>query len=162
MSEPLANQTGQRASSAQRPASPVKHKKERGGTLFLTCMLLLIGTILLAGLFGLAAAGYRSTLASLQSAQVRYISEAGIVRAIARLDAEPNWRNGWQAVPFGAGTFTVRIEDGGLADSRIGLTQQTAPRFVTIHSDAGIPPRAKHKIRVVYDLQQKKIVKWAE
>ncbi|GAX90868.1 hypothetical protein [Effusibacillus lacus] len=145
-------------------------KNERGSALPLTSVLLLAGMIVLGGLFGLVETDYRTTLAHIQATKVHYISEAGIYRAIAKLEEDPVWREGFKSVWFGEGSFSVRVEteekrSGASSTPTPGAVETEkppVPRYVKIRSEGHIPPHARKTILAVYDTEQRKLARWTE
>ncbi|MFC4769118.1 hypothetical protein [Effusibacillus consociatus] len=133
---------------------------ERGSSLLLTTVLLLIGMIVLAGLFALASSDYRSALAIVEVNKARYIAEAGITKAITKLNRNPKWREGFPFSSFGEGSYTVTIVNE--QESHAERAQAELPELVVIRSDAFVPPRAKRSLQVIYNVKEKKIISWSE
>lgn len=131
----------------------------------------MIGMMTAVGLFGLSAADYRTARADITAQQTRYIAEAGIFRALAKIEEEPMWQDGFQSVSFGEGVYDVTVITIPQVNQTVESRQPTSDknkqgtqvsRIVRIRSEGRIPPRARKSIEILYDTRQKKIVDWSE
>lgn len=143
--------------------------EERGNSLLLTIMLLLIGLAVAGGALGLAEFDYRNAQYAILSAKSNYIAEAGIYRAIAKLKEEPKWLEGFQSIKFAEGTYTVRVVaqtfESAQVDGTLNLNDaslESVPVIVQLSAQGNAAMRAKSVLRVLYDVKQQKILEWDE
>jgi hypothetical protein len=79
--------------------------------LYLISMVLALALLLFGTLVGLTTKDLRMTMELTSSEQAYYLAEAGLVRAEQQYALDSTWRGTWAAVPFGEGTYSVRIYD---------------------------------------------------
>lgn len=152
---------------------------ERGSALMMACMALWIGVSVLAGIVALTASEYRAAVAGVRSTQVKYIAEAGIYRAIAKLNEDPDWREGFRSIPFAGGTYTVSVEDEATKrgnddvysvpkpvsrkpETGVDDSPEKKPGIVRLHAEGRILPQARAVVEAAYHVSEKTIVSWKE
>jgi Tfp pilus assembly protein PilX len=155
-------------------------RREQGSSLLFSAMLLLIGSVMAGGMLALTSANFRMANYEIETSKVHYIAEAGIYRAIARLQADGERADGEETARFGEGEYRVQILSerenhpvaniGKTTDRPTGEPSKFEPsmdgevktKVIRLRAEGRLPSGARSVIVTWFDRDSQTFIDWQE
>ncbi|MCB1150424.1 hypothetical protein KDK88_02690 [bacterium] len=112
-----------------RNAPPTPATSREGGYAMITATIFVLVTIVASmGVFSMTSTESMSSSYAQESTEALFLADAAVERARARLSDDSDWRDGWNSVSLGNGTYSLTLADTTLPSGVPGVNMTAVGR----------------------------------